>query len=43
VKLTPQENEKLINEYGTKKATDAIEFLSAYREEKGYKNKNDYL
>jgi len=43
VKLTPDEFQKLIDEYGDVKAFKAIEYLSAYREEKGYKNRSDYL
>jgi len=43
VKLTHIEYEKLIDEYGQGRANKAIEFLSSYREEKGYKNKSDYL
>ncbi len=43
VRLTDIEYQKLINDYGCSQAQDAIQFLSAYREEKGYKNKNDYL
>lgn len=43
VKLTAQEHQKLIEEYGLDTALKAIEFLSAYREEKGYRNKSDYL
>jgi hypothetical protein len=43
VKLTQEENKKLIDEYGEIKSDQIIEFLSAYREEKGYKNKSDYL
>ena len=42
-KLTHIEYEKLIDEYGQGRANKAIEFLSSYREEKGYKNKSDYL
>ena len=43
VSLSDTEYSKLINDYGYNQAHDAIEFLSAYREEKGYKNKSDYL
>lgn len=43
VKLTKDEVEKLNSEYGEPKANIMIEFLSSYREEKGYKNKSDYL
>jgi hypothetical protein len=43
VKLTKDEVEKLNTEYGEPKANSMIEFLSSYREEKGYKNKSDYL
>lgn len=43
VKLTPEEHQKLLAEYGEDKAIKIIEFLSLYREEKGYKNKSDYL
>jgi hypothetical protein len=43
VTLTEEESKKLITEYGEQKANAMIDFLSAYREEKGYKNKSDYL
>lgn len=43
VKLTKEEFEKLNSEYGESKASAMIEYLSTYREEKGYKNKSDYL
>lgn len=43
VKLTPKEFETLIEEHGQERTNKAIEFLSSYREEKGYKNKSDYL
>ena len=43
VKLTDEELQKLITEYGQNKTYRAIEHLSLYREEKGYKNKSDYL
>jgi hypothetical protein len=43
VLLTDSESRKLIEEYGEVKATMCVNFLSAYREEKGYKNKSDYL
>lgn len=43
VLLTPEEKVKLINEYGQDLTNQAIDHLSAYREEKGYKSKNDYL
>ena len=43
VKLSLSEFQKLVEQYGQNKTDKAIEFLSSYREEKGYKNKNDYL
>ena len=43
VLLSDEEYQKLISEYGKEKTNKAVEFLSNYREEKGYKNKNDYL
>lgn len=43
VKLLDNELDKLKSEYGETMAMSAIELLSAYREEKGYKNRSDYL
>jgi hypothetical protein len=43
VLLTDTESKKLIEEYGKEKAQACVNFLSAYREEKGYKNRSDYL
>jgi hypothetical protein len=43
VNLTDEEHLKLIADYGDPKANGMIEYLSSYREEKGYKNKSDYL
>lgn len=42
VLLTDEEAQKLHNEFGND-AVGIVEFLSAYRAEKGYKNKSDYL
>lgn len=42
VKLTDDEAIKLHEEYG-EDAIGIVDFLSAYRAEKGYKNKSDYL
>lgn len=43
VKLTDQEREKLINDYGQQMADDSIQFLDEYIEMKGYKAKSHYL
>jgi len=43
VKLTETEYGKLCSEYGEEFTKACVEFLSAYREEKGYKTKNDNL
>jgi hypothetical protein len=43
VLLSDEEHQKLNTEYGESKTNSMIEYLSSYREEKGYKNKSDYL
>lgn len=43
VKLTDKELSRLQEEYGQTGANKAIEYLSAYKKEKGYKNKDDNL
>ena len=43
VTLSKDEMQKLIDKHGEYKTNELIEFLSAYREDKGYKNKSDYL
>ena len=43
VRLTDQEKEKLINDYGQQMVDDAIRFLDEYIEMKGYKAKSHYL
>jgi hypothetical protein len=43
IKLTDEELKRLQNNFGTTETEQAIEFLSAYKAEKGYKNKNDNL
>jgi hypothetical protein len=43
VTLTEKELEKLNAEFGPEKTKQAFEFLSAYKVEKGYKTKSDYL
>ena len=42
VKLTVQEREKLIAEYGLETTEKAIELLDGYIEDKGYKSKSNY-
>lgn len=41
--LTDEENQKLCSEYGDLLAKDCMEYLSAYKQEKNYKTKSDYL
>ena len=43
VTLSKDEMQKLINKHGEYLTNELVEFLSAYREDKGYKNKSDYL
>ena len=43
VTLTDEEMQKLIYKHGEYLTNELIEFLSNYREDKGYKNKSDYL
>ena len=43
VRLTDQEREKLINDYGQQMTDDSIRFLDEYIEMKGYKAKSHYL
>ena len=43
VLLTDKEQAKLVEEYGMNKAFEAVNFLDAYIEEKGYKAKSHYL
>lgn len=43
VKLTPEEYGRLVNEFGEQTTKDAIEYLSSYKKEKGYKTKDDNL
>lgn len=43
IELTDAEMERLNNEYGKDKTNKAIEFLSGYKQEKGYKTKDDNL
>lgn len=43
VKLTDEELEKLIKEFGKDKTDKAIKFLDEYIEEKGYKSNSHYL
>ncbi len=43
IKLTDSELKNLQEEFGASETEQAIEYLSAYKEEKGYKNKNDNL
>lgn len=43
VRLTDSQLQKLNIDYGEAKTSQAIEFLSGYRQEKGYKSKEDYL
>ena len=43
VKLTDQEHEKLVSEYGWTMAKDLIKYLDEYIEMKGYKAKSHYL
>ena len=43
VKLFPAEYDRLVKDYGEKRAKEGIDFLSAYRKEKGYRNKDDNL
>lgn len=43
VELTDAEIERLNNEYGKDKTNKAIEYLSGYKQEKGYKTKDDNL
>lgn len=43
VKLTQEEYDKLDAEYGNSLKVEAIEFLSSYKQEKGYTTKSDYL
>jgi len=43
VLMTEDEGIKLVTAYGRDQALAAIEYLSAYREMKGYKAKSDYL
>ena len=43
VRLTDQEREKLINDYGQQMVDDSIRFLDEYIEMKGYKAKSHYL
>ena len=43
VRLTDSQLQKLNADYGESKTSQAIEFLSGYRQEKGYKSKEDYL
>ncbi|AKL98284.1 replication protein [Endomicrobium proavitum] len=43
VKLSETEKQKLENENGKEKTKEAINFLSLYKAEKGYKTKSDYL
>ena len=43
VKLTDQEKEKLIKDYGQQMTDDAIRYLDEYIEMKGYKAKSHYL
>lgn len=43
IKLTEKEIGRLYDEYGQTNTVKAIEYLSAYKVEKGYKNKDDNL
>jgi len=43
VKLTNEELKRLYEEYGKEGVDKAIQFLSRYKKEKGYKNKDDNL
>jgi len=43
VTLKDSEVKKLGEDFGKEKASAAVKFLSEYREEKGYRNKSDYL
>ena len=43
VRLTDEERDKLMNEYGEAETTDAIRYLDEYIEMKGYKAKSHYL
>lgn len=43
VKLRPSEYRKLVQEFGEQDAKGMIRYFSRYRQEKGYKNKEDYL
>ena len=43
VKLTDQEYERLVNDYGEQDTRSAIKFLDEYIEEKGYKSKSHNL
>jgi hypothetical protein len=43
VKMTSEENEKLVNQYGLEKTTKMIETLNNYKGSNGKKYKSDYL
>ncbi|MGB2579422.1 hypothetical protein AAIR98_001341 [Elusimicrobium simillimum] len=43
IKLTEKEYSALIGIYGEERTNSAINYLSSYKEEKGYKSKNDNL
>lgn len=43
VLLSDDEFQRLVSEFGQENTSKAIEYLSAYKEEKGYKTKNDNL
>jgi hypothetical protein len=41
--LTKKEHSQLVTEFGEKHVTDFYEYLAAYKVEKSYKTKSDYL
>ena len=43
MKLADEELKRLYEEYGKEGTDKAIQFLSRYKKEKGYKNKDDNL
>lgn len=43
IKLTKEEYSRFIEEFGEENTNKVIEYLSAYKEEKGYKTKSDNL